>query len=493
MSRRSPPPRVPVVEDSGLHKVALEIEASMHETMRARDRGAVSVCVSCLGAIGYKDFFFASPAYLGADSPSRRATIFDKASGWPWAERWFVAVKRIGWRPPRVATGRVHEYPEPYVRIDEAGVIEWGLEETAELDLCLWQFDRLVLRVRDQGQIVATTHTDDLSIDNRTTMAELHLTDDDYRFEIRIENSREGRRIIDGALYFVADPDPGMGVPGNGYFIDMAVVEGQWQEIGFQGRDWDGEHGDSGIVHLVTEEAAAARAEAERAKQERDAAELRERAERKARVEAERKAEVERRERERIGRLVARGMASAGLRAKYDALLAEAEAEVAAEAEIVAGATTDSVIAEAEGHAAHFAGRNDPRAAAMWQSVVDRLNGTGGITDEDLAAWLGRARQWGWRRGLQTLPKVIAVLAATEPVAATELDREDQALRDGIAARLAEVHHGPEYFQRWRRAGRAIGMPYRGVAPMTAVEADACARRYSSPLWPRVAAAIRAR
>ena len=411
MSRRAPPRSVPVDESSDLHKLALEIEATMHEHMRARDRDAVSVCCSCLGSIGYKDFFFASPAYLGADSPNRRATIFDKASRWPWALRWFNAVKVIGWRPDRVATGRVHEYPEPYVRIDKDGVIEWGLSQTNNLDLFLWQYDRMVLRVHDQGQIITTIATDSMTTDNRTTMDDLHLNDDDYRFEVRVECASNGRKEINGALYFVGDPDPGMGVPGGGYYVDMAVVNGAWTEIGYQGRDWDGEHGDSGVVHVVTEEAAALKAEAAKLKQERDDAFVRERAERKARAEAERKAEADRRERDRIGRLVARGMASAGLKAKYDAMVVAAEAEVAAENEDMASVTVGSVVAEAAGHVTHFVSRANPKAAARWQSVVDRLSSpAGGISDKDLSIWLAQARAGGWRRGLQTLPKVIAAL-----------------------------------------------------------------------------------
>ena len=77
-------------------------------------------------------------------------------------------------------------------------------------------------------------------------------------------------------------------------------------------------------------------------------------------------------------------------------------------------------------------------------------------------------------------------------IGATELDREVQALRDGIASRAAEVCRGRDHVRRWQRAGRALGMPY-DVEPMTATDADACERLYSSPLWPRVAAAIRRR
>ena len=72
--------------------------------------------------------------------------------------------------------------------------------------------------------------------------------------------------------------------------------------------------------------------------------------------------------------------------------------------------TRETVIAEAMGHVSHFTSRNNPHAAARWQSVVDRLNRKGGISDGDLTAWLAQAKAGGWRRGLQTLPKAIAVL-----------------------------------------------------------------------------------
>ena len=409
----------PVDESSDLHKLALEIEASMHAAMRAfrylgddwkAGRARVSACVGALAALGYRDWFVAAPAYLDAGRPGRRAQVIDRCKEWPWQDRFRRALEQVGYRPPRRDAGRRADPLDAFVRIDGEGAIEWGLEETRGRELACWAFDRLVLKVLDGSHEVARTASESLTFINYASLAALHLTDDDYRFEIRIESAREGRRVLDGVLHFVGAPDPGMGVPSNGYWVDMAVVDGAWQEIGFQGREWDGEHGDTGIVHVVTEEAAAARAEAAKAKQERDEAFVRERAERKARQEAERKAAEERRERERIGRLVAKGMASAGLKAKYDAMVAEAEAEVAAEAEAMAGVTVESVIAEAEGHIAHFTSRNHPEAAVRWQSVVDRIAGEGGISDADLATWLAEAKAGGWRRGLQTLPKVIAVL-----------------------------------------------------------------------------------
>ena len=72
---------------------------------------------------------------------------------------------------------------------------------------------------------------------------------------------------------------------------------------------------------------------------------------------------------------------------------------------------TDStaIRAEIDGHIAHFTGKN-PKAVARWQSVIDRLDGNGGITDAELRVWMGQSERYGWRRGLQTLPKAMEAL-----------------------------------------------------------------------------------
>lgn len=70
----------------------------------------------------------------------------------------------------------------------------------------------------------------------------------------------------------------------------------------------------------------------------------------------------------------------------------------------------DALIAGVQGHIAAFTGRNQG-AADRWQTIIDRLNDNGGITDAGLASWLYDANANGWGQAKGTLPKVIAYLA----------------------------------------------------------------------------------
>ena len=64
----------------------------------------------------------------------------------------------------------------------------------------------------------------------------------------------------------------------------------------------------------------------------------------------------------------------------------------------------------------------------------------------------------------------------------------DPALVADVRARAAETRHGAAHVKRWRRVLVAFGVEtYAGLTPTTAAEAKANAKRYSSPLWPRIA------
>ncbi len=62
-----------------------------------------------------------------------------------------------------------------------------------------------------------------------------------------------------------------------------------------------------------------------------------------------------------------------------------------------------------------------------------------------------------------------------------------------VRVRAAETHHGQAHVDRWRRVLVAFGVEsYPGLTPTTAAEAKANAKRYSSPLWPRIATVLTA-
>ncbi len=77
------------------------------------------------------------------------------------------------------------------------------------------------------------------------------------------------------------------------------------------------------------------------------------------------------------------------------------------------------------------------------------------------------------------------------------LDDDAPALDPSLVAQVrilaGQTHNGAAHVLRWRRVLVAFGVEaYPGVTAMTAAQAEANARRYSSPLWPRIAEAIAA-
>ena len=69
----------------------------------------------------------------------------------------------------------------------------------------------------------------------------------------------------------------------------------------------------------------------------------------------------------------------------------------------------------------------------------------------------------------------------------------DPALIAQVRALAGQTHHGTAHVTRWRRVLVAFGVEtYAGLSPTTAAEAEANAKRYSSPLWPRIAGVLAA-
>ena len=64
----------------------------------------------------------------------------------------------------------------------------------------------------------------------------------------------------------------------------------------------------------------------------------------------------------------------------------------------------------------------------------------------------------------------------------------DPALVTQVRALAGQTQHGQAHVDRWRRVLVAFGVEaYPGLTPTTAAEAEANARKYSSPLWPQIA------
>ena len=130
----------------------------------------------------------------------------------------------------------------------------------------------------------------------------------------------------------------------------------------------------------------------------------------------------------------------------------------------------NTAIAEIHDHIAHFTSEGDQTAADRWRSVLSRLNNNPGIKDPALQSWLADANAHGWTRGQQTLPKVIAILAADNVV----LEGVDAGLVARLRGYAAETHEGQTHVDRWRRALAALG-ENNGYTPMTVAQAQALA------------------
>ena len=67
----------------------------------------------------------------------------------------------------------------------------------------------------------------------------------------------------------------------------------------------------------------------------------------------------------------------------------------------------------------------------------------------------------------------------------------DPALVAQIRTLAGQTQHGAAHVNRWRRVLVAFGVEeYPGLTPTTAAEAEANAKRYSSPLWPQIATVL---
>ncbi len=85
---------------------------------------------------------------------------------------------------------------------------------------------------------------------------------------------------------------------------------------------------------------------------------------------------------------------------------------------------------------------------------------------------------------------------APEPTSVTTqtgLPGVDPALIAEVRALAGQTHHGTAHVTRWQRVLVAFGVEtYPGLSPTTAGEAEANAKKYSSPLWPRIAGILAA-
>ena len=84
-----------------------------------------------------------------------------------------------------------------------------------------------------------------------------------------------------------------------------------------------------------------------------------------------------------------------------------------------------------------------------------------------------------------------SITIADDDAPTPEVATVDPALIAKVRALAGQTQHGTAHVNRWRRVLVAFGVEtYPGLAPTTAAEAEANAQKYSSPLWPQIAAVL---
>ncbi|MDE0331010.1 MAG: hypothetical protein OXL41_04010 [Nitrospinae bacterium] len=226
---RQPEPRIPFEEDS-IHELAETIYADYVEGVLAR--ADTWGRAGALDGLGYKDWIVGGQSYTPPETPKRRAKVLGKLIQKPYYADLAKALDERGFNPPQRDCGKRTAPVEIWFEISD-GVLSYGLKETLGRDLMTARYDRMYLKAIDGEEIVAV-HTGILSGPNSAELDALGLTDDDYRFELGLEGERAWRG--GGAA------KPGEGFPRQAEWHDWAIVDGAWKQIGFQGRDWDGEY-----------------------------------------------------------------------------------------------------------------------------------------------------------------------------------------------------------------------------------------------------------
>lgn len=217
--------------DDGIAKLADEIYEDMVETKVARKSGERQG--GALHGLGFKNWLGPWGAWANPDTQRSRDRIAASLRHKPYISK-LMGFGLVG-HPQRRVPMRA-EWLKPYCRVGDpeegSGAIMWGLENTRERDeLFAAHYDYIVLRVWDNGEVVAQRESE--TLENGNTLFELKLDDDDYRFEVSRHNRSNHTK--------------------SGKWFDYAKVEGGWQLLPGQGRDWDGEYGDSGITHSGTD------------------------------------------------------------------------------------------------------------------------------------------------------------------------------------------------------------------------------------------------
>ena len=212
-------PPVPEPTDDPVRAIAEEIFTDYVKRAQGDEsQGNIGYLAGMLDALGFKDWFIPGHGWLSGlnGNTGRIQRAYRMFQNKPWIDR----LKAVGTRGhPKRDLPKRFEWLDRYCRV-ENGNIYWGLTETVGRDTVFnLSYDFMELIVIDGGEHVAKIQQS--GFDHVTPLADHNLTDDDYRFQV-------GCRAHDWGYA--------------GQWFDMAIVDGKWERLEFQGKNWDGEY-----------------------------------------------------------------------------------------------------------------------------------------------------------------------------------------------------------------------------------------------------------
>lgn len=240
LNQRLPHPTEPDVFDDRRELA----DAIFHDQVATLNAGRTGkdLCpyMSALYWLGYRKWGIAT-SLTTLDSPRRRRRLLNAFHGKPFYAELERHLNGIGWqRPPdRECEERV-AYFECYCDITEDGRVLFGLRDTPGRELRFKAHcERVELIVIDGGDHVARAVAPaDSPYEGITSIQELGLTDDDYRFEVSAVKDTWWFGQLRAMRH-------------TGKWFDYAEIDGDWVELEAQGRDWDGEWAGSTRVHTA--------------------------------------------------------------------------------------------------------------------------------------------------------------------------------------------------------------------------------------------------
>ena len=184
LRRRNQPPRRHPCPDDGLHQLAKRVYEDFERIILSG--GNPWGCAGTLWGLGYEDWISSTSGYTAPSTPRRRTRVLEKIQKFQWWSEASWWMDYLGYNPPQRDCGSKVEPIQAYLNISGEGRINFGHRtDTRGYKLLTARFERCFLRVLDGEDLVAAIATPGSG--GTTTLEDLGLNDDDYRFHLGLE------------------------------------------------------------------------------------------------------------------------------------------------------------------------------------------------------------------------------------------------------------------------------------------------------------------